>query len=222
MKTIKNLLLFALIATFVSCQQTKTDKAVKLTTFQDSVNYSYGVIIAQNFKMQVPDADPNVVAAALKEALTDKEQFDPMLAQGLLQKKQLKASEGNKIKGEEFLAENKNKEGVITTESGLQYQIIREGTGEYPTATSKVKVHYTGSFVDGKEFNNSYKGGQPIEFQLDGVIKAWTEGVQLCKVGGKIKLFCPYQLAYGERGRQGTIPPYSVLVFEIELLEIVK
>lgn len=136
-----------------------------------------------------------------------------------------KAAERNKglaAKGEEFLAENATREGIIVTESGLQYEIITMGEGEKPTAESTVKVHYHGTLIDGTVFDSSVQRGEPIEFPLNGVIKGWTEGLQLMPVGSKFKLYIPYQLAYGERGAGELIGPCEALIFEVELLEIVK
>lgn len=124
--------------------------------------------------------------------------------------------------GEAFLAENATKEGVITTESGLQYKVITMGTGDKPTAEDKVKVHYHGTLIDGTVFDSSVERGEPIEFPLNGVIKGWTEGLQLMPVGSKFILYIPYQLAYGERGAGSDIGPCEALIFEVELLEIVK
>ena len=126
-----------------------------------------------------------------------------------------------KAQGEEFLAANKLREGVITTESGLQYEVIKEGKGPKPTADSKVKVHYHGTLIDGTVFDSSVDRGEPIEFSLNQVIKGWTEGVQLMPVGSKYKFYIPQDLGYGSRAA-GQIPPYSTLIFEVELLGIVK
>ena len=125
-------------------------------------------------------------------------------------------------KGEKFLAENAKREGVIVTESGLQYEVITMGKGEKPTAESIVKVHYHGTLIDGTVFDSSVQRGEPIEFPLNGVIKGWTEGLQLMPVGSKFKLYIPYQLAYGEHGAGADIGPCEALIFEVELLEIVK
>ncbi|MCI7555306.1 MAG: FKBP-type peptidyl-prolyl cis-trans isomerase [Bacteroidales bacterium] len=126
-----------------------------------------------------------------------------------------------KAQGEEFLAANKLREGVITTESGLQYEVIKQGKGPKPTADSKVKVHYHGTLIDGTVFDSSVDRGEPIEFSLNQVIKGWTEGVQLMPVGSKYKFYIPQDLGYGSRAA-GQIPPYSTLIFEVELLGIVK
>lgn len=124
--------------------------------------------------------------------------------------------------GEDFLAANKTKPGVVTTASGLQYKVITEGKGETPAETSEVKVNYKGTLIDGTEFDSSEKHGGPASFRVDGVIKGWTEALQLMPVGSKWQLFVPQELAYGTRGSGPTIKPYSALVFEVELLEIVK
>ena len=128
----------------------------------------------------------------------------------------------NLKKGQEFLEKNKEKEGVVTTNSGLQYKVLEEGEGKKPAATDTVKVHYKGTLIDGTVFDSSYKRGKPATFPLNRVIKGWTEGVQLMKVGSKYKFFVPSALAYGERQAGNLIAPNSVLIFEVELLEIVK
>lgn len=129
-------------------------------------------------------------------------------------------AQSDKEKGEAFLKENASKEGVKTLPSGLQYKHIKEGSGKSPKASDTVKVHYRGTLIDGTEFDSSYKRNEPIEFPLSGVIKGWTEGVQLMKEGGKIMLYIPSHLAYGERGAGGVIPPNATLVFEVELLKV--
>lgn len=122
--------------------------------------------------------------------------------------------------GEKFLAENALRDGVKTTESGLQYEVLVQGKGPKPTAESTVKVHYEGTLIDGTVFDSSYQRGEPIEFPLNGVIKGWTEGLQLMPVGSKYKLYIPYELGYGERGSGASIPPYAALIFTVELLDI--
>ena len=125
-----------------------------------------------------------------------------------------------KEEGEKFLQENALREGVKTTESGLQYEVLVAGKGAKPSAESTVKVHYEGTLIDGTVFDSSYERGEPIEFPLNGVIKGWTEGLQLMPVGAKYKLYIPYELGYGERGAGQQIPPYATLIFTVELLEI--
>ena len=127
-----------------------------------------------------------------------------------------------KEEGEKFLAENKTKEGVITTESGLQYQVITEGTGVKPTAEDRVKVHYTGTLLDGTKFDSSVDRGEPAEFGVSQVIPGWTEGLQIMPAGSKYIFWIPSGLAYGERGAGQDIKPNSVLKFEVELLEVIK
>jgi len=123
--------------------------------------------------------------------------------------------------GEAFLTENAKRDGVMVTESGLQYEVITEGEGEVPSASSVVRTHYRGTLIDGKQFDSSYDRGEPTEFPVNGVIGGWTEALQKMKVGSKWKLFIPYHLAYGEAGAGGDIGPYQALVFDIELLDIV-
>jgi FKBP-type peptidyl-prolyl cis-trans isomerase FklB len=128
----------------------------------------------------------------------------------------------NKKAGKEFLEQNKKKDGVVELPDGLQYKVLKKGTGASPKATDKVKVNYTGTLINGKEFDSSYKRGQPAEFPLNNVIPGWTEALQMMKVGGKWKLFIPSDLAYGDQGRGSVIPPGATLIFEVELLDIVK
>ena len=132
----------------------------------------------------------------------------------------LKASTKAKAAGEQFLAENAKRAGVKTTASGLQYEVLEATIGQKPKATDTVKVHYEGTLIDGTVFDSSYKRGESISFPLNGVIKGWTEGLQLMSVGSKYKFFIPYQLAYGERGAGASIPPYAALIFTVELLGI--
>ena len=126
----------------------------------------------------------------------------------------------SKEEGEKFLAENAKREGVKTTASGLQYEVLEATIGQKPKATDTVRVHYEGTLIDGTVFDSSYKRGESIAFPLNGVIKGWTEGLQLMSVGSKYKFFIPYQLAYGETGAGGSIPPYAALIFTVELLGI--
>ena len=132
----------------------------------------------------------------------------------------LNMSSKAKEEGEKFLAENAKREGVKTTASGLQYEVLEATIGQKPKATDTVKVHYEGTLIDGTVFDSSYKRGESISFPLNGVIKGWTEGLQLMSVGSKYKFFIPYQLAYGEHGAGASIPPYAALIFTVELLGI--
>lgn len=191
------------------------------------VSYAVGLNIARNWKQQSVQFDVDQVAQGIKDVLGDKTpRLDEKQVQEAITAYQAKLKEEqqaqggkNKKAGEDFLAANKKKEGVKATASGLQYQVIKEGTGAQPKATDTVKVHYTGTLLDGKKFDSSVDRGEPAEFPLNGVIKGWTEGLQLMKTGAKYKFFIPSDLAYGENSPPG-IPPNSVLTFDVELLEV--
>jgi len=156
-----------------------------------------------------------------QQALEIKKEFGrKMQEERARQRKDL--AEKNQKEEDTFLADNKKKKGVVTTKSGLQYTVLHEGDGPKPKATDRVKVHYRGTLVDGTEFDSSHRRGKPAIFPLNGVIAGWTEGLQLMKVGSKYRLFIPSNLAYGERGRGAKIGPNAILIFDLELLEIVK
>lgn len=221
-----------LITLIIGCGQ-QSAQDVELSTFNDSVSYSIGSDIGKNFKRQEIDINLDALYKGLAESYAEKElvisevestkllgRFQNEMKAKMEAKNNAAATE-NITKGEEFLAENKNKEGVKVTDSGLQYKVLEEGSGPKPKATDKVKVHYIGTLLDGTEFDSSIKRGQPAEFPLNGVIKGWTEGLQLMNVGAKYEFYIPSELAYGERGPQ-TIGPNQTLIFEVELLEIVK
>jgi len=206
-----------------------------ITTAQDSISYSIGLFMAQNLKQQgINDLNSALLAKGLEDAVKgEKTQLSMEQASQVMNtfmQKQMatrnaensKLSAENKKAGEAFLAENKAKAGVKTTPSGLQYSVEKEGTGAKPTATDRVKVHYTGRLLDGKVFDSSVERGQPAEFGVNEVIKGWTEALQLMPVGSKWKLYIPADLAYGDRGAGPDIKPGSTLVFDVELLDIVK
>nr|WP_321410570.1 FKBP-type peptidyl-prolyl cis-trans isomerase [uncultured Carboxylicivirga sp.] len=197
----------------ISCEQGGNNEPAKLNAFQDSLSYSYGILIA-NQLTNIEGLDAEMVAAGVREQLNKNGQLTPQQANDVLSYEMRK-------EGEDFLAENAKKEGVIVTESGLQYKILEEGSGRIPTATNTVKVHYTGTLVDGTKFDSSVDRGEPAEFPLNRVVAGWTEGFQLLKEGTKAILYIPYDLGYGPRGSQGVIPPYATLIFEVELIEIV-
>ncbi|MFD2932736.1 FKBP-type peptidyl-prolyl cis-trans isomerase [Spirosoma flavum] len=202
---------------------------------QDSISYSIGLFMAQNLKQQgITDLNNALLMRGLEDALNGKStrltQAQAGQVMNNFMQKQMavrnaegtKASSENKKIGTAFMTENKAKTGVVTTASGLQYSVEKEGTGAKPMATDRVKVHYTGRLLDGKVFDSSVERGQPAEFGVTEVIKGWTEALQLMPVGSKWKLYIPSDLAYGDRGAGAEIKPGSTLVFDVELLDIVK
>ncbi len=206
-----------------------------LTSNRDSLSYSIGVNIAQSIKQQgITDLNTAALAKAISDVMTNKptqltmEQSQQCLSVFMQKQSAVKmeasqkVSAANKKIGDAFLADNKAKPGVQTTTSGLQYSVEKEGTGPKPASTDKVKVHYTGRLIDGKVFDSSVERGQPVEFPVTGVIPGWVEALQLMPVGSKWKLFIPSTLAYGDRGAGADIAPGSTLIFDVELLEIVK
>jgi FKBP-type peptidyl-prolyl cis-trans isomerase FklB len=207
------------------------DKAL-LTTEKEKVSYSMGVDIGKRLKQQSIDFDPDLFAKGLKDVygggetlLTDQEIKETLTTfQKTLIAKQTEMrkqqGEKNKSEGDAFLAGNKKKGGVITLPSGLQYTVIEEGTGKTPKATDTVVTNYRGTLIDGTEFDSSYKRGKPATFPVNGVIKGWTEALQLMKEGAKWKLFIPSDLAYGERGAGNSIGPNATLIFDIELISV--
>jgi len=215
-------------------QESSTQSSTPLTTEKDKASYSIGLNMGKQMAQIKDSIDFDRVKQGLNDAyndaelkLTDDEIRASLTAfQQQLQKTQAEkmknAAATNKKAGDEFLATNKTAEGVKTTESGLQYKVITEGKGDTPKSTDTVVTHYKGTLIDGTEFDSSYKRGQPATFPVTGVIKGWTEALQKMKVGSKWQLFIPSDLAYGPRGAGKSIGPDSVLIFEIELLEIKK
>ena len=200
--------------------------AQKITNDVDSVSYSLGVNIGENIKAQFPDIDLKNFELAIKDVLDNKK--EPKISgadaqkiiQDFFKKQQEKASESIIEEGEKFLEDNKKRKGVITLESGLQYEILKSGEGAKPSLEDQVTTHYHGTLIDGTVFDSSVERGQPATFPVGGVIKGWTEALQLMAVGSKWKLFVPYSLAYGERGAGPQIGPYTTLIFEVELIKI--
>ena len=229
-----------------SPSKVKAPLSLTLKTQGDSVSYAIGQNIYQNLTDPFLQMNFNVLIKSIQDAMNGKSDLtkekvmevltalnkrgqERQAAMQKIENEKKKAEmapiiEKNKKDGEKFLVENKNKEGVKTTASGLQYKVLvaGPGTGQTPKDTSTVKVHYAGKLLDGKEFDSSYKRNQPAEFPLNQVIRGWTEGLQLMHVGDKYEFYVPYQLAYGEEGKGPTIPPASVLIFEVELLGIIK
>jgi FKBP-type peptidyl-prolyl cis-trans isomerase FklB len=198
---------------------------------KEKASYSIGVSIGKNFKAQGADLSLEIVLQGMKDAvegkktlMTDQEIQETMMSfssqmRAKVQEKQKEAGEKNRKEGEAFLAENKKKDGVKTTPSGLQYKVITLGTGPKPATNDTVVTHYRGTLIDGTEFDSSYKRGEPATFPVTGVIKGWTEALQLMPVGSKWQLFIPSELAYGPSGRP-SIPPSSTLLFDLELISI--
>jgi FKBP-type peptidyl-prolyl cis-trans isomerase FklB len=210
----------------------KTTAPLTLTTQKDKVSYAIGMNIGQSMKKDSLDINPDILLRGLKDAMsggkllmTDDEVKATMteLRTEVTQRKEAEAkqmSDANRQAGQQFLAANKSKPGVVTLPSGLQYKILKEGTGPKPTATDTVVCNYRGTLINGTEFDSSYKGGQPATFPVDKVIKGWTEVLQLMPVGSKWEVYVPSDLAYGERSPGGEIGPNSTLIFEIDLLSI--
>lgn len=224
--------IFALSLPFSSGAQ---DQKLTLKNELDTVAYGIGLSIAGSLKMQgVADINTNVLHAAIKDALsggktvfTQEESHQYLMSYFSRKEDSIRLAEEakaepNRIAGESFLAENKKRTGVVTTESGLQYEILKAGEGAKPALNERVKVHYHGTLIDGSVFDSSVERGEPIDLSVSGVIQGWTEALQLMPAGSKWKLFIPYQLAYGDRGAGPKISPKSALVFEVELLEILK
>lgn len=192
----------------------------------DKISYALGMVIGHNLRSMGVDnlstADfsgaIDAIIAGNKTELTDQEA--QITVQQFLQKKEEEASRAAREAGERYLAENAKKEGVTVTESGLQYEILNAALGQKPTATDTVTCHYEGRLIDGTVFDSSYRRGEPTSFPLQGVIKGWTEGLQLMSIGSKFRFTIPFQLAYGAQGAGGSIPPYATLVFDVELLGI--
>jgi FKBP-type peptidyl-prolyl cis-trans isomerase FklB len=207
---------------------TATVKPTLLKSRIDSVSYGIGQDIANNLKAQGMDnVNTALLAKGIQDALKNtpplltKEQSNMSISNYLQQMKTEKAAK-NKVDGEKFLAENKTKAGVVTLPSGMQYQVVKEGTGAKPTINDKVKTHYHGMLIDGTVFDSSVDRGEPISFPVSGVIKGWTEALQLMPVGSKWRLFIPADLAYGDRQAGPKIGPGSTLIFDVELLDIEK
>lgn len=209
--------------------------SLRLASGADSISYSIGMNIAQSLKQQgMSNINTAALTKGLEAMLKDQptilspEQANQVL--GVYMQKEYekrnaeskKVATANKKEGDAFLSQNKTKPGVVTTASGLQYQIEKEGTGAKPTASDKVRVHYTGRLISGQVFDSSVERGQPAEFPVNGVISGWTEALQLMPVGSKWKLFIPANLAYGDQSRGENLPAGSTLIFDVELLDIVK
>ncbi len=238
----KPIIAIACLSLLAACsQQTEVKKAevkeaapagLQLDNDNAKLSYAIGMDIGMSLKSLKTDLDRAALEAAINDRLDGSKlklsEEDAGKAKQAFFKKQAEAraseqkaaGEKNKADGAAFLADNGKKKGVTTTKSGLQYEVLKQGDGAKPKATDKVTVNYRGTLIDGTEFDSSYKRGQPVTFPLNGVIKGWTEGVQLMSVGSKYKFVLPSDLAYGPRGAGPKIGPDSVLVFEVELISI--
>lgn len=208
--------------------RTAAATAVSLKSTQDSLSYAIGLSVANFYKQQnITNINTSLVVKAINDVnkkgklMMDEQQANQCIVNYMQKAKAEKAAGAKKV-GDEFLAANKTKPGVVTTASGLQYTVLKEGTGAKPGLTDKVKVHYHGTLIDGRVFDSSVDRGQPIELSVNGVIPGWTEALQLMPVGSKWKLFIPSNLAYGDQQAGALIAPGSTLVFDVELLDIVK
>ena len=216
------------VFSFTSCDGQKKSKesSDKIVTTIDSVSYGIGSMIGRNLQKDGLDSiDTYLLAKGIRDIFEGKDAaMTPEVAQACIQNYvqgiQDKAKNANLAEGNKFLEENSKKEGVVTLPSGLQYQVIKEGTGPKPGPEDEVTTHYHGTLINGKVFDSSVDRGQPASFQVGGVIPGWTEALQLMAVGSKWKLFIPANLAYGDRGAGGDIGPNETLIFEVELLSI--
>lgn len=235
---IKGIVVLAVAVTLIlgSCAKNAVQGS-KIKSDMDSLSYAFGVFYYNALSADSVDLDPILIAKAMMDGKAGDSKMTEDEARAIIMKfvnqretaMAAKQAEANKTlykdyieENEKFLADNKTKAGVNVTESGLQYEVIKMGTGAKPTANSTVKVHYTGTTIDGKVFDSSLQRNEPAEFPLSGVISGWTEAVQLMPVGSKFKVYLPAALAYGANGAGEAIKPYSTLIFEIELLDIVE
>ena len=222
-------------------QEPKAKAEPELKTMEQKISYSLGQFIGRDFKQKSLTVDTTTFSQGLKDALAEKslltdgqiaEAMQAFQQQMMAKQQELMAKqqgggggtsalgEKNAKAGQAFLAENKTKPGILTLPSGLQYKVIKEGTGKTPKTADTVEVHYQGTLLDGTKFDSSYDRGQSISFGVTGVIKGWTEILQKMKVGSKYQVFIPSDLAYGVRGNMPDIPPNSTLIFDIELLGV--
>lgn len=192
----------------------------------EKISYALGLGIGQQLKsMNIENFDIKEFSRSIEDVIAGRDtdmtarEAQVMLSE-YFQKKEKQQAEENIAKGKAYLEENGKREGVITTKSGLQYEVLTEGTGKSPKATDKVRCHYEGRLTDGSVFDSSYQRGEPADFGLNQVIAGWTEGVQLMKEGAKYRFHIPYLLGYGERGAGASIPPYATLVFDVELIKV--
>ena len=234
---IKGSLVLAIVLAIMlgSCAKQSLSNA-KMKTREDSLSYAFGIINYNALQADSLKLNARIVAKAMLDGENGNPEMSDEIARGFImsfvtERQAVQAerqAEQDKLlykdyiaENEAFLSKNREKSGVTVTPSGLQYEVIKMGTGSKPTAASTVRVHYTGTFIDGTGFESSVSTGQPVEFPVSGVISGWTEALQLMPVGSKFKLYIPQDLAYGAQGREG-IKPFSTLIFEVELLDILQ
>jgi FKBP-type peptidyl-prolyl cis-trans isomerase FklB len=220
-------IIFTALALSVAVTVLGEDKPSQFKDQKDKFSYAVGLNIGMNFKRQNIDVSPDIVLSGLKDGIAGTPKMtmdqirDTMTAfEKDMQQKEVEAGKKNSADADKFLADNKKKDGVKTTASGLQYKVLKEGNGAQPKSSDTVTVNYRGTLMDGTEFDSSYKRGQPATFPVGGVIKGWTEALQLMKVGSKFQLFIPPNLAYGEHSPTPQIPASSLLIFEVELMNV--
>jgi FKBP-type peptidyl-prolyl cis-trans isomerase FklB len=219
-----------------SCGKNSVQSA-KLRDGVDSLSYAFGIVNYNALKADSLNLNPIIVAKAMRDGENGKPEMSDEIARGFIMMfinkreadRTAQQAELNRetysvyiAENEAFLAKNRERTGVVVTPSGLQYEVIKMGTGPRPNATNEVKVHYTGTLIDGTKFDSSVDRGEPAQFMVSGVIQGWTEALQLMPVGSKFKIFLPENIAYGASGAGETIKPFSTLIFEVELLEIIQ
>jgi FKBP-type peptidyl-prolyl cis-trans isomerase FklB len=229
-------LIVAIALMLGSCGQ-KAVQNQKIESHIDSMSYAFGIIYYNAVAPDSLDLNPLLVAKAMMDSKDGQPLMDDNIARGFIMtyvnqretERAAQAAEANKVLYKEykeqcisFLDKNKERQGVICTPSGLQYEVIKMGTGPKPTLSSTVKVHYVGTLIDGTEFDSSVKRNEPAQFPLQGIIPGWTEALQLMPVGSKFKIYLPDSLAYGSEAGSDLIKPYSTLIFEVELLDIIQ
>ena len=233
-KMIAALAVFVLVASTASAldRASYSRNKTALKSDLDRASYSVGMSLGNDFKSRGIDINPELLAMGMQDVISGNEtlltQEEAIAALQMLQQMAITRQQEllsqmaakNLAAGEAFLAENGKREGVVTTASGLQYEVVTEGTGKSPKASDQVKVDYRGSFIDGTEFDSSYQRGEPASFSVEGIIPGWTEALLLMKEGAKWKLYIPASLGYGEQGAPPVIEPNSTLVFEVELKEV--
>jgi FKBP-type peptidyl-prolyl cis-trans isomerase FklB len=225
-------LLIILLGVILMADTGFAEKDIILKSEKDKRSYAIGMDIGKNLKKQPLAIDPDILTRGIRDSLTnsktlmnEQEYSEALnaLKQEMSQKKKVQmkeAGEKNKKEGEAFLAQNRKKDAIVTLPSGLQYKVIKKGAGKIPKSTDVVTVNYKGTLINGTEFDSSYRRGKPASFRVTGVIRGWTEALQLMKEGATWQLFIPPGLAYGERGAGGSIGPNETLIFEVELISI--